>query len=146
MIFALLYALCCAAKIRYWLTADIGFATFDLGYRGEAGHRSEGYLFLLCDLFRRFGDRVKGGHSRHTVKTFAWPPEIPCAFFGSQEEKLELPEIITCLPEIELPLPPTVVKTNALKYDGDVLVFFHILKEELQLLQRMFNYCVRVII
>ena len=75
MIFALLYALCCAAKIRYWLTADIGFATFDLGYRGEAGHRSEGYLFLLCDLFRPFGDRAKGGYRRHTVKRLRGRPK-----------------------------------------------------------------------
>ena len=42
---------------------------------------------------------------------------------------MELPEIITRLPEVELPFPPTAVKTSALKSDQGLLVFFHILKD-----------------
>jgi len=42
---------------------------------------------------------------------------------------MELPEIITNLPEIELPFSPTAVKTSALKSDKGLLVFFQILKD-----------------
>jgi quercetin dioxygenase-like cupin family protein len=42
---------------------------------------------------------------------------------------MEFPEIITGLPEIELPFPPTAVKTSALKSDKGLLVFFQILKD-----------------
>jgi quercetin dioxygenase-like cupin family protein len=42
---------------------------------------------------------------------------------------MELPEIITGLPEIELPFPPTAVKTSALKSDQGLLVFFQFLKD-----------------
>ena len=42
---------------------------------------------------------------------------------------MEFPEIVTRLPELDLPFPPTAVKTNALKSDRGLLVFFHILKD-----------------
>jgi quercetin dioxygenase-like cupin family protein len=42
---------------------------------------------------------------------------------------MQLPEFITSLPEIELPFPPTVVKTSALKSDKGLLVFFQILED-----------------
>ena len=42
---------------------------------------------------------------------------------------MEFPEIITGLPEIELPFAPTAVKTSALKSDKGLLVFFQILKD-----------------
>ena len=42
---------------------------------------------------------------------------------------MKLPEIITSLPEVELPFPPTIVKTSALKSDKGLLVFFQILKD-----------------
>lgn len=42
---------------------------------------------------------------------------------------MELPEIITRLPEIELPIPPTVVKTSALKSHDGLLVFFQVLQD-----------------
>ena len=42
---------------------------------------------------------------------------------------MELPEIVTRLPEIELPFLPTAVKTNALKSDQGLMVFFHILDD-----------------
>ncbi|MEJ2377749.1 MAG: cupin domain-containing protein [Pseudolabrys sp.] len=42
---------------------------------------------------------------------------------------MQLPEIITHLPEIELPFPPDAVKTSALKSDKGLLVFFQILKD-----------------
>lgn len=42
---------------------------------------------------------------------------------------MKLPEIITGLPEIELPFPPTTVKTSAMKSDKGLLVFFQILKD-----------------
>lgn len=42
---------------------------------------------------------------------------------------MELPEIITRLPEAELPLPPTTVKTSVLQSDRGQLVFFQILKD-----------------
>jgi quercetin dioxygenase-like cupin family protein len=42
---------------------------------------------------------------------------------------MKLPEIITGLPEIELPFPPTTVKTNALRSDRGLLVFFQILED-----------------
>ena len=42
---------------------------------------------------------------------------------------MKLPEIITGLPEVELPFPPTIVKTSALKSDKGLLVFFQILKD-----------------
>lgn len=42
---------------------------------------------------------------------------------------MELPEIITRLPEAELPFPSTVVKTNALQSDQGLLVFFQVLKD-----------------
>lgn len=42
---------------------------------------------------------------------------------------MELPEIVTRLPEVELPFPSTTVKGNALQSDQGLLVFFHILKD-----------------
>ena len=42
---------------------------------------------------------------------------------------MELPEIITRLPEAELPFPSTTVKTSVLQSDQGQLVFFQILKD-----------------
>ena len=42
---------------------------------------------------------------------------------------MELPEIVTRLPELDLPFPPSAVKTHALKSDQGLLVFFEILKD-----------------
>ena len=42
---------------------------------------------------------------------------------------MELPEIITRLPEAELPFPSTTVKTSVLQSDKGQLVFFQILKD-----------------
>lgn len=42
---------------------------------------------------------------------------------------MRLPEIITSLPEIDMPFPPTKVKANALKSDRGLLVFFQILED-----------------
>lgn len=41
---------------------------------------------------------------------------------------MELPEIITRLPEAELPFPSTTVKTSVLQSEQGQLVFFQILK------------------
>jgi len=42
---------------------------------------------------------------------------------------MELPEIITRLPAVDLPFPPTAVKTSVLQSDKGQLVFFQILKD-----------------
>lgn len=42
---------------------------------------------------------------------------------------MELPEIITRLPEIELPIPSTAVRTSLLQSEDGQLVFFQILKD-----------------
>jgi len=42
---------------------------------------------------------------------------------------MEFPEIITRLPEAELPLPPSKVKTHVLPSDRGQLVFFHVLED-----------------
>lgn len=42
---------------------------------------------------------------------------------------MELPEIITRLPEAELPFPSTTVRTSVLQSDHGQLVFFQILKD-----------------
>ena len=42
---------------------------------------------------------------------------------------MELPEIITRLPEADLPFPSTTVKTNVLQAERGQLVFFQILKD-----------------
>lgn len=42
---------------------------------------------------------------------------------------MELPDIITRLPEAELPFPSTSVKTSVLQSDRGQLVFFQILKD-----------------
>jgi quercetin dioxygenase-like cupin family protein len=42
---------------------------------------------------------------------------------------MELPEFITRLPEADLPLPPTTVKTSVLQSDQGQVVFFQILKD-----------------
>lgn len=42
---------------------------------------------------------------------------------------MEFPEIITRLPEVELPFPPTTVKTSLLQSAQGQLVFFQILKD-----------------
>ena len=42
---------------------------------------------------------------------------------------MELPEIITRLPEAELPFPSTTVKTSVLQSEQGQLVFFQILKD-----------------
>lgn len=42
---------------------------------------------------------------------------------------MELPEIVTDLPEIEMPFTPGTMKTSALKSDKGLLVFFQILKD-----------------
>ena len=42
---------------------------------------------------------------------------------------MELPDIITDLPEIEFPFPSDTVKTSALKSDKGLLVFFQCLKD-----------------
>ncbi|OGA35142.1 MAG: cupin [Betaproteobacteria bacterium RIFCSPLOWO2_12_FULL_62_13b] len=42
---------------------------------------------------------------------------------------MELPEIITRLPEAELPFPPTTVKANVLQSEHGQLVFFQMLKD-----------------
>jgi quercetin dioxygenase-like cupin family protein len=42
---------------------------------------------------------------------------------------MELPEIITRLPEVEFPLPSTIVKSSALKSDQGLLVFFQAVKD-----------------
>lgn len=42
---------------------------------------------------------------------------------------MELPEIITRLPEAEMPFPSTAVKTSVLQSDQGQLVFFQILKD-----------------
>jgi quercetin dioxygenase-like cupin family protein len=43
--------------------------------------------------------------------------------------KMELPEIITRLPEAELPLPSGTAKTNVLQSAQGQLVFFQVLKD-----------------
>lgn len=42
---------------------------------------------------------------------------------------MELPEIITRLPEAELPFPSTTVKTSVLQSSQGQLVFFQVLKD-----------------
>jgi quercetin dioxygenase-like cupin family protein len=42
---------------------------------------------------------------------------------------MELPDIITRLPEVELPIPSTSVRTSLLQSDHGQLVFFQILKD-----------------
>jgi len=42
---------------------------------------------------------------------------------------MELPEIITRLPEVDLPIPSTTVRTSLLQSDQGQLVFFQILKD-----------------
>jgi len=42
---------------------------------------------------------------------------------------MELPEIITRLPEAELPFPSSTVKTNVVQSDRGQIVFFQILKD-----------------
>ncbi len=42
---------------------------------------------------------------------------------------MELPEMITRLPEAELPFPSTMVKTNVLQSEQGQLVFFQILND-----------------
>lgn len=42
---------------------------------------------------------------------------------------MELPEIITRLPEAEMPFPSTTVKTSVLRSDQGQLVFFQVLKD-----------------
>ncbi len=42
---------------------------------------------------------------------------------------MQLPEFITGLPEIDTPFPATTVKTNALKSNDGLLVFFEFLKD-----------------
>lgn len=42
---------------------------------------------------------------------------------------MELPDIITRLPEAELPFPSTTVKTSVLQSEQGQLVFFQILKD-----------------
>ena len=42
---------------------------------------------------------------------------------------MELPEIITRLPEVDLPIPSTTVRTSLLQADQGQLVFFQILKD-----------------
>jgi len=42
---------------------------------------------------------------------------------------VELPEMITRLPEAELPFPSTVVRTSVLQSDQGQLVFFQVLKD-----------------
>ena len=42
---------------------------------------------------------------------------------------MELPEIITRLPEIELPLPPSKVRTSLLQSDNGQIVFFEIFED-----------------
>jgi len=42
---------------------------------------------------------------------------------------MELPEIITRLPEVELPFPSTTVKTSVLQSDHGQLVFFQIFED-----------------
>ena len=43
--------------------------------------------------------------------------------------EMELPEIITRLPEADLPFPSTTVKTNVLQSEQGQVVFFQILKD-----------------
>lgn len=42
---------------------------------------------------------------------------------------MELPEIITRLPEVELPIPATTVRTSLLQSEHGQLVFFQVLKD-----------------
>jgi quercetin dioxygenase-like cupin family protein len=42
---------------------------------------------------------------------------------------MELPEMITRLPEAELPIPPSKVKTHVLPSDRGQLVFFQVLED-----------------
>jgi quercetin dioxygenase-like cupin family protein len=42
---------------------------------------------------------------------------------------MELPDIITRLPEVELPIPSTTVRTSLLQSEHGQLVFFQILKD-----------------
>ncbi|MBI4289935.1 MAG: cupin domain-containing protein [Betaproteobacteria bacterium] len=42
---------------------------------------------------------------------------------------MELPEIIARLPEVDLPIPTTTVRTSLLQSDDGQLVFFQILKD-----------------
>jgi len=42
---------------------------------------------------------------------------------------MELPEIITRLPEVDLPIPSSTVRTSLLQSDQGQLVFFQILKD-----------------
>jgi len=42
---------------------------------------------------------------------------------------MDFPEIITRLPEAELPLPPSKVRTHVLPSDRGQLVFFHVLED-----------------
>ena len=42
---------------------------------------------------------------------------------------MELPDIITRLPEVDLPIPSTSVRTSLLQSDHGQLVFFQILKD-----------------
>jgi len=42
---------------------------------------------------------------------------------------MDLPDMITRLPEADLPFPPTAVKTNVLQSEHGQLVFFQILQD-----------------
>ena len=42
---------------------------------------------------------------------------------------MDFPEIITRLPQAELPIPPSKVKTHVLPSDRGQLVFFHVLED-----------------
>jgi quercetin dioxygenase-like cupin family protein len=42
---------------------------------------------------------------------------------------MDFPDIITRLPEAELPIPPSKVKTHVLPSDRGQIVFFHVLED-----------------
>ncbi len=44
-------------------------------------------------------------------------------------KRMEFPEIITRLPEVDLPIPSTTVRTSLLQSDQGQLVFFQIMKD-----------------
>lgn len=47
----------------------------------------------------------------------------------AERMNMELPEIITRLPEVDLPIPSTSVRTSLLQSEHGQLVFFQILKD-----------------
>src|SRR5258708_33104160 len=57
-------------------------------------------------------------------------PDTTCALLSMEDRrKMELPEIITRLPEAKLPFPSSMIKGSVVQSEKGQLVFFQILKD-----------------